>query len=218
MSVTHTCGLVWWAPIVCGGDDKCLLDCRAHIRYRKHLEWATALSPRHDDAMPYCLLCHIRLFIHVSLPLPTLATNIHTSSLKTPRCPCPTPIHHHSCPSSTHSNTLNPTTQGFRVCPQNTTPQAPTTSTKQHATYTPSRSQAMVTSDQIGIPIDLSQQGPEAPIQRERAPVAKKARAKTGGASAGRGEMNDFDFKFGFSFQSPAKTIRYVWGLCGGGG
>ena len=69
-------------------------------------------------------------------------------------------------------------------------------------------SQPMASSDQIGIPIDLSQQGPEAPIKR--APVAKKARAKTGGASAGGGEMNDFDFKFGFNFQSPAKTIRYV--------
>lgn len=57
----------------------------------------------------------------------------------------------------------------------------------------------MASSDSIGVELG----GPEAPIKK--APVAKKAKAK-----AGNNGGDDFNFKFGFSFQSPAKTIRWV--------
>lgn len=163
----------------------------------------------HDgDAMSYWP-CHIRL--HSSPAHADKQPRISTACLGPQPCPRRlTPFLSPPPPQPQHTNHTG------LVRPQSQNPKH--TSTKLLAPT--SMSQPMASSDQIGIPIDLSQQGPEAPIKR--APVAKKARAKTGGASAGGGEVNDFDFKFGFNFQSPAKTIRYVrWmlmGVVGAGG
>lgn len=129
--------------------------------------------------------------------------------------PCPPPDSLTSplpSPLSLHASHIHRATSAFSPPPN---PQTYQRYSQEQQPRPTSMSQPMASTDQIGIPIDLSQQGPEAPVKR--APVAKKARAKTGGASAGAGEMNDFDFKFGFNFQSPAKTIRYVERMLGCG-
>ena len=57
------------------------------------------------------------------------------------------------------------------------------------------------------IALDINGAGGEGgPVKKT--PVAKKGARTKGGAAAAGGD--DFNFKFGFNFQSPAKTIRWV--------
>ncbi len=65
-------------------------------------------------------------------------------------------------------------------------------------------SQPMAAADSIAVDV-TGAGGDGAPVKK--APVAKKGARTKGGAAAGG---DDFNFKFGFNFQSPAKTIRCV--------
>lgn len=60
---------------------------------------------------------------------------------------------------------------------------------------------ALASTDSLGIELGTAS-APEAPPKKAAAPKKGGARAK---AST---QQDDFNFKFGFSFQSPAKTIR----------
>lgn len=63
----------------------------------------------------------------------------------------------------------------------------------------------MASTDAIAVDINGAG-GDGGPVKK--APVAKKGARTKGGPAAAGGD--DFNFKFGFNFQSPAKTIRCV--------
>lgn len=74
-------------------------------------------------------------------------------------------------------------------------------------------SQPMASTDAIAVDINCAG-GEGGPVKK--VPVAKKGARTKGGPAAAGGD--DFNFKFGFNFQSPAKTIRCVVRLSGVGG